>query len=167
MSIEMRGLSLYQPWATLVAIGAKAIETRSWPTNRRGWVAIHATRSFPDDAAAQCFFEPLSSVLKAASIRVPADLPRGAILAVANLHRCGRIVHRSDGQIIVDGHDLPTTGNELAFGDYTPGRFGWVLTNVQPLREPIPCRGYQGLWPVPADVVAQIARQLPAGSLGR
>jgi hypothetical protein len=38
----MKGLTLTQPWATLVAIGAKRIETRSWPTRYRGLLAIHA-----------------------------------------------------------------------------------------------------------------------------
>ena len=35
-------LTIAQPWATLVAIGAKQIETRSWQTNYRGDIAIHA-----------------------------------------------------------------------------------------------------------------------------
>jgi hypothetical protein len=38
----MKALSLWQPWATLVSIGAKRIETRSWPTKYRGPLAIHA-----------------------------------------------------------------------------------------------------------------------------
>ncbi|MFL5577327.1 MAG: ASCH domain-containing protein [Gemmatimonadaceae bacterium] len=44
----MKALTLTQPWATLVAIGAKTIETRSWPTHYRGEVAIHAAKGFPD-----------------------------------------------------------------------------------------------------------------------
>ncbi len=44
----MKALPLWQPWATLVALGAKRIETRSWPAPR--WVlgeriAIHATKT--------------------------------------------------------------------------------------------------------------------------
>ena len=38
----MKVLTLTQPWATLVAIGAKHIETRSWATSYRGPLAIHA-----------------------------------------------------------------------------------------------------------------------------
>jgi hypothetical protein len=40
----MKVLTLAQPWATLVAIGAKKIETRSWPTNYRGPLAIQFAR---------------------------------------------------------------------------------------------------------------------------
>jgi hypothetical protein len=40
----MKVLSLTQPWATLAAIGAKKIETRSWSTAYRGPLAIHAAK---------------------------------------------------------------------------------------------------------------------------
>jgi hypothetical protein len=156
----MRGLSLTQPWATLVAIGAKQIETQSWSTPYRGWVAIHASKGFPHEASATCHFDPFRTCLLAAGIRLPADLPRGAIVAVANLHRIGRIGQRADGAVTLHGFDLPIVGDELAFGDYTPGRYGWALTGVRPLGEPIPCRGALGLWDVPADVAARIDAQI-------
>lgn len=156
----MKALSLWQPWASLVAWGEKTIETRPWSTNERGWIAIHATKAFPDEAIADCHREPFASALKAHGIRQPADLPRGVIIAVAHLHRVGKIVHRSDGAVVVTGHDLPTTGNALAFGNYAPGRYGWVFTNVRMLPEPIPARGLQMLWEVPADVAAMIDEQL-------
>lgn len=38
-------ITLWQPWATLIAAGAKPFEFRSWPAPRRLWgkrVAIHA-----------------------------------------------------------------------------------------------------------------------------
>lgn len=43
----MKALSLTQPWATLVATGAKQIETRSWSTKYRGPLYIHAAKGFP------------------------------------------------------------------------------------------------------------------------
>lgn len=158
----MRGLSLYQPWATLVAVGAKRIETRAWGTDYRGPVAIHATRLFPDDAILMCRQQPFRTALVRAGVAVPADLPRGAVLAVAHLHRVGRITHRSDGGIYVHGHDLPESEQEIAFGDYTPGRFGWVFTNIRALPEAVTWRGAQGLWNVPDELLALIeGRQAP------
>jgi len=41
-------LSLKQPWAALLAAGVKTIEVRTWPTNRRGFVLIHASKR-PDE----------------------------------------------------------------------------------------------------------------------
>src|SRR3954451_22243677 len=52
--ITIPALTLTQPWATLVAIGAKQIETRSWGTSYRGWLAIHAAKGYPDAAKAEC-----------------------------------------------------------------------------------------------------------------
>src|SRR6185369_10465534 len=42
-------MALTQPWATLLAIGAKRWETRSWPSNFRGTFAIHAAKGFHAD----------------------------------------------------------------------------------------------------------------------
>lgn len=41
---DVRALSLHQPWASLIAVGAKTIETRSWRTEHRGRLLIHAAR---------------------------------------------------------------------------------------------------------------------------
>ena len=47
------------------------------------------------------------------------------------------------------GHHEPVELDGL--GDYSEGRWVWELSNVEPLSEPIPARGYQGLW-TPRDV---------------
>ena len=44
----MKALTLWQPWASLIAVGAKTIETRSWSTKYRGPLAIHAAKRRPD-----------------------------------------------------------------------------------------------------------------------
>lgn len=43
----MKVLTLHQPWASLVALGVKTIETRSWSTKYRGPLAIHAAARKP------------------------------------------------------------------------------------------------------------------------
>lgn len=42
----MRAISLWQPWASAIALGSKRIETRSWSTSYRGPLAIHAAKSW-------------------------------------------------------------------------------------------------------------------------
>src|SRR5258708_5270609 len=44
----VKALTLWQPWASLIAVGAKTIETRSWSTSYRGPLAIHAAKRKPD-----------------------------------------------------------------------------------------------------------------------
>jgi hypothetical protein len=45
---------------------------------------------------------------------------------------------------------------ELSFGDYTPGRFMYILRNIKVLPEPIPAKGRQGPWTPEPDVLAQL-----------
>lgn len=155
----MKVLSLTQPWASLMAIGAKRIETRSWATSHWGPVAIHASKGFPAWAKEECMGEPFMGALMGGGFDGTRDLPLGAIVAVGNLHKVGRIAVPGDGNIYVRGLELPITGDELEFGDFTPGRYGWVFTNVTRLPQPIPAKGSLGLWdwewpagvPVPQD----------------
>jgi hypothetical protein len=50
----MKTLTLTQPWATLVSLGAKTFETRSWKTDYSGPLAIHAAKGFPGWAKDLC-----------------------------------------------------------------------------------------------------------------
>lgn len=146
----MKAITLWQPWASLIAIGAKKIETRSWPTKYRGPLAIHAAKSAPLYARAladidKAFNQPLTGK-KEWDPNIWLKLPFGAVLCTCNLVDCLEIgvEYMSKWGSEIE-HPLPT-GNELAFGDYTPGRFAWILGDIKPLPEPIPTRGAQGLW---------------------
>lgn len=59
----MKTISLWQPWASLVAIKAKRIETRSWYTSYRGPLAIHAAKVFPKWVHELCCEAPFSEAL--------------------------------------------------------------------------------------------------------
>jgi hypothetical protein len=157
----VKGLSLTQPWATLVAIGAKRIETRSWRTYYRGVIAIHAARRWTHEDQWLGTHEPFKAALRAAGLNratLGCDanaLPRGVIVATARVVDC---VSTSQ-----DSPYYPDDSNpESDFGDYGPDRWMWVLDDVRPLTEPVPCRGALGLWTVPPDVTALIAAQIGA-----
>ena len=155
---EMRGLSLTQPWAQLVAIGAKRIETRSWSTRWRGLLAIHAAKGYPADARAFRASRWATAALDEAGITSHDDLPLGAIVVVAPLVDC----RLTGTELVTARWVLDLVGQELAFGDYSPRRFGWFLEDVRRLAEPVPCRGALGLWELPPDVMEGIERQLAA-----
>jgi hypothetical protein len=132
----VKALTLTQPWATLVAIGAKAVETRSWSTSHRGDLAIHAAKGFPAWARRLCWQGPFAHALIGAGYTTWQELPVGEVVAEVQL---------------VDV--VPTISirfrlseQELAFGDYGDGRFAWVLK--EPVRQdaPVPVRGALGLW---------------------
>ena len=141
-------LTLTQPWATLMACGAKRTETRSWSTSYQGVLGIHAGKNWKRADIERCFEPPFSTALKAAGIQTPADLPRGDVIAILHLHDVARIkVREWDGAVIVERMEMPVKDDELPFGLYTPGRFGWRTTNGRALAEPVPATGRLGLWP--------------------
>jgi activating signal cointegrator 1 len=147
----VKALSLTQPWATLVAIGAKRIETRSWSTPYRGPVAIHASKGFPRDCQQLCYEHPFVDVLLH-RFNGPCDLPVGSIVAISRLTGVFPTARLAAVEQWIGGL-LP---HERAFGNYSRGRYGWLLSEVQALPEPICCKGALGLWTVPADIEARL-----------
>jgi hypothetical protein len=170
----MKVLTLTQPWATLVAIGAKRIETRSWSTNYRGPLAIHAAKGFPKWAQEICFTEPFATTLRNAGFlhtkphsrygkfwKETIDLPRAAIVATCDLvtslpverfRECMakdvEVRSKNDPNFYWISHE------ESAFGDYFYGRRGWILANVKMLETPIPAKGALGLWSFDLEAAA-------------
>jgi hypothetical protein len=135
----MKAITLTQPWATLVAIGAKRIETRSWATNYHGEIAIHAAKGWTKDVVKLAMTEPFKGTLLDAGYKLFSLLPRGSVVAVATLVCCMRT---EDVPILPPNRQFL----ETAFGDFTPRRFAWMLENVRALKEPIPAKGALGLW---------------------
>lgn len=157
----MRALTLTQPWATLVAIGEKSIDTRSWGTKLSGErIAIHAAKGFPLEARAICRTEPFRSVLSNAGIHHVGTLPTGAIVAVADIAACMRFTEHSLGWVRTQSARSRYPAHEAAFGDFTAGRFGFFLRAVLALPTSVPARGMLSLWQVPDDVERAVLDQL-------
>lgn len=130
----MKALTLWQPWATLVAIGAKRVETRSWATSYRGPLAIHAAASTKGLEA--CSHEPFRGTLESFGFVSPFTLPHMAIVATCELVD---ILPTEDIRDVLESR-------ELAFGNYGNGRFAWLLENVYLLNPVVRTKGAQGLW---------------------
>ncbi len=168
MADDLRCLSLHQPWASAMAEGLKAIETRSWATRYRGWVAIHAAKK---EAALHYFGwleehhgepEPLlepfphqTDITESGLVKTIHDLPLGAVVAVCRL-----------ADVVTTDHvgELPgwlnagpwVSAQEADWGDYSPGRYAWLFDIGRTLPEPIPARGRQGLWKPDENLRAQL-----------
>jgi hypothetical protein len=152
----MKALTLWQPHATLMAIGAKKIETRGWPmpsTLAGAWIALHAAgrlttpRGWVQSALAQS--EEIRRALQAHKID-PATLPEGMIVAVA-------LAKESVPTASLAGR---LTADEVAFGDYGTGRHGWMFTEVIPLQRPVMARGAQGIWQLTIHTETEIHADL-------
>lgn len=138
----MKALTLYQPWASLIAKRVKTIETRSWGTNYRGRIAIHAGL---DRKAGICAFSSESFQKACVAAGVDLGVPRGVIVCTAELWHCWQV---GNGTCPVR-----FSVNERHLGNIDPGRWLWFLRNVCPLHPPVPCRGARGLFDVPDELV--------------
>lgn len=154
----IRCISLWQPWASLVALGAKTIETRHWPTSYRGPIAVHAAKTTRGvgrigDVLALGDFEVERDrsglLLRGPSLAWPYRLPLGAVVAVGRLDA----VDVMDEAVI---RAVPEA--ERPYGHYAYGRFAWRLADVRPLRQPVEVTGRQGLFDVPLAALPEEVR---------
>lgn len=131
----MKALSLWQPWASLVVLGLKQYETRSWKTSYRGTLVIHAGKEWNNDLEAQ-----MLSIEYAWGVDLKGAL-RGVALGTVELVD----IFRTEAVL---GKEVPDYSMESDFGDYTAGRYAWKLANPIAFPEPILCAGHQRLWEV-------------------
>jgi hypothetical protein len=150
----MKALTLHQPYASAVALGLKTVETRGWRTDYRGPLAIHAAARRPDvpmiggwevsQYATGCY------TMKDAD-GVEHDLFVGGIVATCRLADVVPIVARDAGQVegrfitedavLVTPGDVPVwrdLADQRPWGDFTPGRWAWLLDDVKPTTERCP-----------------------------
>lgn len=150
----MKAITLWQPWASLLACGAKQFETRSWATSYRGPIAIHAAARDP-----RAMFETLPTNIQCAMSPFLVEryllwdnVPRGAVLATAELVNCYRmgIDPKTHRIVLYDSFgnfkSVSIISKETLFGDWKPGRYAWEFVNMQMLPEPIPAKGGQRIW---------------------
>lgn len=164
----MLAISLWQPWASAIACDAKCVETRGWPTKHRGPLLIHAAKrcvqceiaGFARTPNWNGALEPLGWPLgeSMTGLRLKALMPFGGLVAIAELIDCkptesfDASIHTHRQRAGIQGPRHFWTENQM--GDFTPGRFGWVLANVRPLKKCVPFRGAQGLFEVADEVFA-------------
>ena len=127
----MKALTVNQPYADAIVEGIKKYETRSRRTNIRGRVAIHAgKKQIKAPAVYRRLWELLYLKAGATSQRF------GAVIGTVEIVDCVPV------EEIVEKLDE----TERLLGDYSPGRFAWVLKNPRKLPTPIPARGQLGFW---------------------
>lgn len=146
----MKIISLWQPWASLVALGLKQNKTRSWYTKYHGPLGIHASKKIVPfhKLFNELTFEQRNYIMqKICGAYGDYDKMPGSIIAVSNLI-----------DVVTVEKVIPElTWLERACGDYSPGRFAWRLKDIVHLEEPIPAKGHQQLWEF--DVEGTIAEQ--------
>jgi hypothetical protein len=127
----MKALTVCQPYASAIMAGLKGVENRSWPTNYRGHLAIHAGKSkgWLEEAATWYGEELLPLGMKAWEWE--RKLPFGALLGFVDLVEC-----------------LPVEKYRAVYPDdgFACGPWCWVVRRPVKLEKPFECAGAQGLW---------------------
>lgn len=166
----MKIITIWQPWATLIALGIKKFETRSWSTEYTGPLAIHAAkRKVNRNELAKISYDSVGHI--DFSYLDNIDYPYGQIVAVSNLKACRWMVdedrlrevyRRIKGKQEADSYTrdyliqqsekdeaiwiwLPGVNQlEKSVGDWQLGRHAWQLESIRKI-QPINYKGTQGL----------------------
>lgn len=174
MSVARPALSLFQPWASLIASGTKTLETRSWAPHRglignRLWIA--STGSMPKEAKDALRhttpgFQQLFDAIRAAGFSISWDgrkllhsMPLGKMLCSVRLAGAYEMLDAATATglpercllvapkrlvLIRPEGDLDVT-DQYPYGHFAPARWAWHLTDVEPIIA-VPVRGRQGIW---------------------
>lgn len=165
----MKAITLHQPWAQLVALGVKTIETRSWSTSYRGQLVIHAgaqrvhsgkfiflSRRLlideridqPTEQRIRRMEVPFGAIVASCTLIdvVPVvallpkrDRPPGQPSHPAHKHpQLERHVVYGGEMYLCDGRSGKDMTDQLPYGDFTPGRFAWLLEDIKPVEERCP-----------------------------
>jgi hypothetical protein len=131
--LQIKAITVQQPWAWCIAAGVKLVENRTWATNYRGPLAIHAGKTVDHESIAMVKNLLVElGVIPDLEAKVPHPHLKatGAVLAVADLT------------------GICTDSARCRCGPWAAiGPKHWRLKDdVQALAEPLPARGAQGLW---------------------
>lgn len=121
----MKVLTIKQPWATLIVEGLKKYEFRTWKTNYRGKILIHAGLSL----------EPKYSDK---FIDYNFEYIKGAIIGEAEIVDCILVDEEFNSKLLKE--------NILVYGNNHIGVYAWKLNNIKKYKKPIYIKGKLGLW---------------------
>ncbi len=129
--MQIKVLSIIEPWATLIKEKKKFIETRSWKTSHRGELYIHASNKKvkSSDPEIKRLLELIPGV----------GMGYGQIICKCNLVDCVYM-----DQEFID--KIKSHQQEFMCGDYRIGRYGWILEDIEVLDRPISTKGHLNIW---------------------
>jgi hypothetical protein len=122
----MKVITIKQPWATLIAYGYKEYEFRSWKTNYRGKLLIHAGKGIDKKAMDRVKHLNL-------------EYPSSRIIASVNLNDCISVNEEMIKQLINKNKEI------YGFGNYE-NNYAWKLSNIEKIDNHKYVKGKLGLW---------------------
>lgn len=126
----MKVISIKEPFATFIKDCYKKIETRSWKTNYRGELFIHASgKNIAKEFLTNEYVVSLTNEL---------NMNYGNIICRGNLVDC---VYMDEDFLKL----IKKNEKEFNLGLYEFGRYAWIFEDVEPVY-PIPAKGKLNIW---------------------
>lgn len=162
----MIAITLWQPWASAIAVGLKTYETRAWAAECVGQrIAIHAAKRNTTELREWWMDRvkgnpEFAQAFARHGINDWCDLPMGAVVCTADLMACVTT------EKLVATRAVECESREYAWGNFAPiddqngqPRYGWKLANVTPLVPPAPAKGWQNFftWDPATNVTVGLA----------
>lgn len=142
----VRALSIWRPWAGLIAARIKPVENRPWSSPYRGELWVHAASKW-DGEGCRRFFDHRGIDPELACSWDP-DAHPGGIVAVAELAEVCT-ASANAGEVVCGCGPWAARGqNHLR------------LEQVIALPAPVPCRGQLGLWTPDQRLLSAVDAQL-------
>lgn len=121
----MKVITLKQPWASLIARGYKKYEFRTWKTNYRGPILIHAGKGIEKDA--------INRVKK-----YNLDFPSGKIIAKVNIIDCVKLDDKLNDKLCSENRDV--------YGYHNHEGYVWILSDPELVNIDDKINGKLGFW---------------------
>lgn len=122
----MKVLTIKQPWATLIMLGDKRYEFRTWKTKYRGDLLIHAGKGIDKEA------------MKRLEKYLPVEIPLGKILGQVKITDCVMLTNSLKENLLKENPDI--------YKNSEIGLYGWKIEEVQVYDDQIEIKGRLGLW---------------------
>jgi hypothetical protein len=165
----MRALTLWRPWDSAILYLGKPVENRDWPPpmaliGQR--IALHSGKKFDLAGAEFCVRTAIDQGVSQPLITEVLERAERVDSAILGTVRLARIIRKIDvrelpphqmgfpGAVALSLAQDPLQASPWFFGD-----FGWVVDELIPFKEPVPCKGAQGLWTLPIAVEAAVLAQ--------
>jgi hypothetical protein len=149
--MQLDCLIVQQPYASLISVGKKRWEFRSYDSNRRGTIGIAASPG------------PVFRVVNWDLNRIAGLLPRGVLLSIVDFDNSFFVTSEDlrrnlspEVEVDLHGHKIvtlnepigePSEDVERAIQSSTWESYVWLMKNVRPLKKPIPfVRASRSTW---------------------
>jgi len=148
--VDLKALSVRQPWAGLLARGVKRFEVRSWRPSHLGLYILHASSGKPRDIRDHREEPLFQRALLRADMKDEANWDQGALIAVVKIVRVWGLGAWPKGLTSLDKY----------LSKHGPNDFLWEVGRRWVFNRPIPCDGALRLWTPPPETRRALAAQL-------